>query len=138
MVDQFRQTSVEGIFACGNVLQVHDLVDHVSDEAEIAGIAAAKYVQGENPAAHTVATRAGEGVRYVLPQRVILSGEQVSLYLRVREPQSGVKLVVKSGERVIKTFPRLKAAPGEMEKLDIPMSLLSEDDKTLSVSMEVQ
>ena len=138
VVDQFRQTSVEGIFACGNVLQVHDLVDHVSDEAEIAGIAAAKYVQGENPAAHTVATRAGEGVRYVLPQRVILSGEQVSLYLRVREPQSGVKLVVKSGERVIKTFPRLKAAPGEMEKLDIPMSLLSEDDKTLSVSMEVQ
>ena len=138
VVDQFRQTSVDGVFACGNVLQVHDLVDHVSDEAECAGASAAKYVLGNSSECGRIITCAGEGVRYVLPQRVLLSGEQVSLYLRVREPQTGVKLVVKSGERIIKTFPRLKAAPGEMEKLDIPMSLLSDADKTLTVSMEVQ
>ncbi|MBQ2866628.1 MAG: FAD-dependent oxidoreductase [Clostridia bacterium] len=138
VVDQFRQTSREGVFACGNVLQVHDLVDHVSDEAETAGIAAADYVLGKNTDAPCIETRAGEGVRYVLPQRVRLTGDSVSLYLRVREPQSNVRMVVKNGGRVIKTFPRLKVAPGEMEKLEVPVGLTSGDGDSLTVSVEVQ
>jgi len=138
VVDQFRQTSREGVFACGNVLQVHDLVDHVSDEAETAGIAAADYVLGKNTDAPCIETRAGEGVRYVLPQRVRLTGDSVSLYLRVREPQSNVRMVVKNGGRVIKTFPRLKVAPGEMEKLEVPVGLTAGDGDSLTVSVEVQ
>lgn len=136
VVNQHRQTSREGIFACGNVLQVHDLVDHVSDEAEIAGAAAADYVLGRGADGRPITARAGSGVRYVLPQRVLASGEQVSLYLRVREPAQKVDLVVRSGDRVIKNFPRLKVAPGEMERLDIPVSLLDADE--LTVSVEVQ
>lgn len=136
VVNQHRQTSREGIFACGNVLQVHDLVDHVSDEAEIAGAAAADYVLGRGADGRLITAKAGSGVRYVLPQRVLASGEQVSLYLRVREPAPKVDLVVRSGGRVIKTFPRLKVAPGEMERLDIPVSLLDADE--LTVSVEVQ
>ncbi|MBO5973142.1 MAG: FAD-dependent oxidoreductase [Clostridia bacterium] len=136
VVDQHRQTSREGIFACGNVLQVHDLVDHVSDEAEIAGAFAADYVLGRRASGRYATAKAGSGVRYVLPQRVALSGEQVSLYLRVREPAQKVDLVVRSGGRVIKTFPRIKIAPGEMERLDLPMSLIDADE--LTVSVEVQ
>jgi hypothetical protein len=136
VVNQHRQTPREGIFACGNVLQVHDLVDHVSDEAEIAGAAAADYVLGRGADGRLITAKAGSGVRYVLPQRVLASGEQVSLYLRVREPAQKVDLVVRSGDRVIKNFPRLKVAPGEMERLDIPVSLLDADE--LTVSVEVQ
>ena len=138
VVDQFRQTSVEGIFACGNVLHVHDLVDHVSNEAETAGVSAARFVQGLSTDTPRISALAGDGVRYVLPQCVHLTGDTVSLYLRVREPVSGVKLVVKMGGRTIKTFPRLKVAPGEMEKLDIPISLIADGSDALTVSVEVQ
>ena len=71
VVNQHRQTSREGIFACGNVLQVHDLVDHVSDEAEVAGAAAADYVLGRGADGRLITAKAGSGVRYVLPQRVL-------------------------------------------------------------------
>ena len=138
VVDQFRQTSVEGIFACGNVLHVHDLVDHVSNEAETAGVSAARFVQGLSTDTPRISALAGGGVRYVLPQCVHLTGDTVSLYLRVREPVSGVKLAVKMGGRTIKTFPRLKVAPGEMEKLDIPVSLIADGSDALTVSVEVQ
>ena len=136
VVDQFRQTSQEGIFACGNVLQVHDLVDHVSDEAETAGASAAEYVLGSAESQSCIQTKAGEGVRYVLPQRVQLRGDEVSLYLRVREPKNNVKLVVKSRDRVIKSFSRLKAAPGEMEKLTVSLAELGAEAETITVSME--
>ena len=83
LVDENRQTQREGIFACGNVLHVHDLVDYVSDEAEIAGRAAAEYVKGKLESGGTVKVRAGNGVRYVLPQRINRnSSEKVYLFLR--------------------------------------------------------
>ena len=135
-VDQFRQTSVPGIYACGNVLQVHDLVDYVSDEAEIAGRAAAARVLEEAPAGEGVETEPGGGLRYVLPQRVMKTEEPVDLFLRVTRPFGKLKFVVKAGERVLATASRPVASPGEMERLRIPAGALTDGVEKIVVELE--
>ena len=137
VVDENRQTEAEGIFACGNVLQVHDLVDYVSDEAEIAGRGAADYVLNGKGADQSVKTKVGFGVRYVLPQRVHTGGNtDVSLFLRVAQPFGKVKYTVKSGEEILTTAVRLKAAPGEMEKINLTADKLSLVHDEITVSLE--
>ena len=137
LVDENRQTEIDGVFACGNVLQVHDLVDYVSDEAEIAGVGAAMYVKGELAKGNTVNTVASNGVRYVLPQRVHTdSDKDVSLFLRVTEPFGKVRFTVKSGEEVLATAVRLKAAPGEMEKITIKNDKLKLAKTDITVALE--
>ena len=137
LVDEHRQTEREGIFACGNVLQVHDLVDYVSDEAEIAGESAAEYVKGNLNTEKTVKTATGNGVRYVLPQRVTASPkEDISLFLRVTQPFGKVKYTVKSGDEVLATAVRLKAAPGEMEKITVKAEKLKNINEEITVSLE--
>ena len=120
VVDETCQTGVPGIFACGNVLQVHDLVDYVSDEAERAGRGAAAFVKEKKEKTHTVSVKAGFGVRYVLPQVIHTGeGEDISLFLRVTEPFGKVTFTVKSADTVLLKAKRLRAAPGEMEKLTL-------------------
>ena len=137
LVDEHRQTEREGIFACGNVLQVHDLVDYVSDEAEIAGESAAEYVKGNLKTDETVKTAVGNGVRYVLPQRVTASPEEdISLFLRVTQPFGKVRYTVKSGDEVLATAVRLKAAPGEMEKITVKAEKLNNITEEITVSLE--
>ena len=137
LVDEHRQTEREGIFACGNVLQVHDLVDYVSDEAEIAGESAAEYVKGNLKTDETVKTAVGNGVRYVLPQRVTASPkEDISLFLRVTQPFGKVRYTVKSGDEVLATAVRLKAAPGEMEKITVKAERFKNINEEITVSLE--
>lgn len=136
VVDQNRQTEIEGIFACGNVLQVHDLVDYVSDEAEIAGKGAAEYVMGNKTSGEVIVTKSGNGVRYVLPQRIVKKDESVSLFLRVTKPFGKVKFTVKSGDEVLATAIRLKAAPGEMEKLTVKAEKMAFAEKEITVELE--
>jgi hypothetical protein len=129
-------TGAEGIFACGNVLQVHDLVDYVSDEAERAGIGAAAYVTGNAATETTVATAPGFGVRYVLPQQVRLANRDVSLFMRVTQPFGKCRLVVQSGDAVLATANRLKAAPGEMEKITVKAEKLAQVTGPITVRLE--
>ena len=137
LVDEHRQTEREGIFACGNVLQVHDLVDYVSDEAEIAGESAAEYVKGNLKTDETVKTAAGNGVRYVLPQRVTASPkEDISLFLRVTQPFGKVRYTVKSGDEVLATAVRFKAVPGEMEKITVKAERFKNINEEIMVSLE--
>jgi len=137
LVDENCQTDCEGIFACGNVLQVHDLVDYVSDEAERAGIGASEYVKNGKQDSVSVATKAGNGVRYVLPQTVHTQcGKDVSLFLRVVQPYGKVRFTVSCGDEVLTSAVRLKAAPGEMEKLTIKADKLSAVNKEIVVSLE--
>ena len=136
VVDQYRQTEIEGVFACGNVLQVHDLVDYVSDEAEIAGKGAAKYVMGQKSSGETVITKAGNGVRYVLPQRIVKNDEDIALFLRVTNPFGKVKFTIRSGDEVLTTAIRLKAAPGEMEKLVIKAEKMANAKNEIIVELE--
>ncbi len=136
LVDDICQTQVPGIFACGNVLQVHDLVDYVSEEAERAGIGAAELILGGDGFCETISTKAGNGVRYVIPQTVRKTGTDVSLFLRVTQPFGKVKFTVQSGDLVLGTFKRLKAAPGEMEKLTIRADILQKAAEPIVVSLE--
>ena len=89
IVDEYRQTSRPGIFACGNVLQVHDLVDYVTQESQIAGEGAAKYILSKkeaNNADNTIRVKAESGVRYVVPQNINRSTDKdVKIYFRVAD-----------------------------------------------------
>ena len=135
-VDENCQTQIPGIFACGNVLQVHDLVDYVSEEAECAGLGAVKFVKGQAACKVAIATRPGNGVRYVLPQTIHTRATDVSLFLRVTQPFGKVKFTVTDGETVLATAKRLKAAPGEMEKLTIKKEQLQTAKGPITVSLE--
>ena len=137
-VDENRLTSVSGIFACGNVLQVHDLVDYVSDEAEIAGAGAANYVlNGEKISENAIDVKAADGVRYVLPQRLSLTeNKKISLFLRVCAPEENVKLVCKCGEKVLFSAKKLKVAPGEMERIDLKPEILADVKGEITVCLE--
>ena len=136
-VDENRQTCVPGIFACGNVLHVHDLVDYVSDEADIAGKGAAAFVKGELAGSKAVSVKAEGGVRYVLPQVVHTDcGKDVALFMRVAAPTGKVRLNVKCGDEVIATAVKLKTAPGEMEKITVKAEKLAQCAGTITVSLE--
>lgn len=136
LVDQNRQTETEGVFACGNVLHVHDLVDYVSEEAEIAGKAAANYLLKKEEKGTIVNTVAGNGVRYLLPQKLNKSAGEVSLYLRVTKPFDKVKLTVKSMNEVVLSVIRLKMVPAEMEKIVISADKIARIGNLITVEVE--
>lgn len=123
IVDQHRETSEPGVFAAGNVVHVHDLVDFVSDEAEIAGKYAALTAAGRlTPTQRDLAVVPGNAVRTCVPQRLRLAGEgeAVRLFMRVTKPMRRVKLVVTSGGETVLTKPLLVAKPSEMIAADLP------------------
>ena len=125
-VDQDRQTDTEGIFACGNVLHVHDLVDYVSEEADIAGRAAAEYVMNNTTgkAIKTIDLKTDGKVRYTVPQR-ITAEKNVTVYFRVADVYRDVRVIVRDGERVIVNKKKQKVAPGEMETVTLTPQMLS-------------
>lgn len=138
-VDEYRETLHKGVFACGNVLQVHDLVDYVTEESQIAGEGAAKVIKGEKKSGDYINTQGTNGVRYIVPQRINKETDKdVKLYFRVGQVFKNVKLVVKCGDEVIMSKNKKKMAPGEMEnvliKLDTVKSLPA--DSTLTVTIE--
>ena len=136
-VDEYRMTETEGIFACGNVLHVHDLVDYVSDEAELAGYGAALFVKEKYPVGRTVNTVAGNGVRYVLPQKMHIDGdESIDLFFRVASPHGRVKITVKCGDEIVMTANRLRAVPAEMEKLTLKADKLKALNSDITVHVE--
>lgn len=136
IVDQGRQTSVPGVFACGNVLHVHDLVDFVSDEAETAGISAAKYIRGENKNNADITIKTDGKIRYTVPQRITEEGD-VTVYFRVSDVFRNVKIVVKDGDNLVFSRKRPKVAPGEMESVVLKADILKGVSK-LDFSMEVE
>ncbi|MBN2250653.1 MAG: FAD-dependent oxidoreductase [Candidatus Altiarchaeota archaeon] len=124
IADENMQTSVEGIFACGNVLHVHDIVDYVSSEAEKAGKSAAEYAKGRLEKRDTIKTFAGPGVLYVLPHKVS-AGCDVVFSLRAASPGRDKRLVLSCGGRVIKKIPKMKINPAEMIRFTLKREELS-------------
>ena len=118
VVDGGRETAVKGVFACGNVLHVHDLVDYVSEEAVIAGEAAVRFLRGEGEKNIDVALAPDGNVRYTVPQR-ITEAVDTRVYFRVRDVFRDKLLVVKSGEKVLQSKKKMKLAPGEMETVTL-------------------
>ena len=132
-------TSIPGVFACGNVVQVHDLVDFVSGESELAGAAAANYIQNGPVAAGRVLTaKPGADLGYTRPQRIRLEGVEKStnVSFRVRRICGKSTIHVKSGDTVIARFKRDRLAPGEMEHIALPKVLLDRapvDEVTIEI-----
>jgi pyruvate/2-oxoglutarate dehydrogenase complex dihydrolipoamide dehydrogenase (E3) component len=122
IVDQFRETNVSGIFAGGNVVHVHDLVDNVSWEAEIAGAWAAKFAQkGRLEKERKIILKPGENIRYVVPQAISTQND-VTLYARVKDMEENVQLKV--GDILVQSLRVVK--PGEMLRMDLSYSQLSQ------------
>lgn len=135
VVDQDRQTSVEGVFACGNVLHVHDLVDFVSEEAEIAGISAAQYIKGETEEAVDVNIKTDGKIRYTVPQK-ITKDKDITVFFRVADVYKNAKVnVIKNGEKVY-SKKKIKVAPGEMESVKLTKDMFAGADE-LSFELEV-
>lgn len=128
IVSQDRSTDIEGIYACGNVLHVHDLVDYVSDEAEIAGREAGLYALQGSRKRELLECVPRENVSYVLPQYVDrLRGEDVRVFFRVTKPMKNVVIRVNSGDEVVLSIKKRAVTPGEMENLVLKSSLLDRD-----------
>lgn len=135
VVDQNRQTAQKGIFACGNVLHVHDLVDFVSDEAEIAGKSAAEYLKGTMNCQDAVPIRTDGKIRYTVPQ-CITAKKEITVYFRVANVYRNAKIVVRSEEKTLLEKKRPRVAPGEMESIRLTEEMLS-DVRELSFALEV-
>lgn len=138
-VDQHRETAVSGIFAAGNVVHVHDLVDFVSEEAAIAGKYAALEARGLlPPSAGTVEIKAGEGIRTCVPQKLTLpvEKESVKLFMRVSNPEKNVRLSVTCKGRVLMTKPLAVAKPSEMIALVVNAEKLTLIDGDITVALE--
>ena len=133
-VDQNRQTEVEGIFACGNVLHVHDLVDFVSEEAEIAGKAAVDYINGVKGEKCEIKIVADGKVRYTVPQ-IITEKKDVTVYFRVADVFKNKKICVYNGDNLLYNKKKQKLAPGEMESIQIKADMLEGID-ALEIKLE--
>lgn len=140
IVDQMRQCDLPGFFAAGNVLQVHDLVDWVSREGEIAGRNAALYAKGIiSGRTNALEIEPGAGVRLVVPQR--LSGpddlaEPMQLFCRVAGQERNVRLVVATEGRSLFEKRLAVAKPSEIVVADVPAACLREiGSAPLSVSL---
>lgn len=134
IVDQDRQTSVEGIFSCGNVLHVHDLVDYVSEEAEIAGKAAVEYINANNDEKLLIPIKTDGKIRYTVPQR-ITKKKDVAVYFRVSNIYKNVMIKVSDGENTLLSKKKVKVAPGEMECITLKKEIF-ENAKELYFSLE--
>lgn len=138
VVYENMETSLPGVFACGNVCHVHDLVDFVTGESQRAGRAAAQYVQnGGESEAQVLEVKNGDGVTYTVPQRIRPSRvEKVcDLFFRVNRICGDSEILVTSGDTQIAKFPREHLAPGEMEHIVLPRVLLDKASETLTVSI---
>ncbi len=119
-----RETAIEGIFACGNVLHVHDLVDYVSEESAIAGNAAAKYLQGKSKKEISISLKTDGRVRYTVPQR-LTETSNTSVYFRVADVYRDAKIVVRDGDKVVISKKKQRLAPAEMEKVELTAEMIS-------------
>ena len=135
VVYEDMETSVPGIFACGNVAQVHDLVDFVTMESIRAGRAAAEYAKNGGEEAPFFELYANKGLNYILPQRARMDkiGQFLEVFFRVNDVYHDIEIVVKSGGGEIARFKRDFAVPGEMEKIRIPKKLLTGNEIEVSL-----
>lgn len=140
IVNQSMETQIPGIFACGNVLHVHDVVDYVTQESRRAGRAAARYVKNElNTDSPCMITRPGKGISYIVPQNIEvdrLDGEPLELFMRVRDVYKDAKLVIKSDDTKIREIKKKHMTPSEMQKVVLNPKLLEENNgSTLTIEI---
>ncbi|GFN36097.1 sarcosine oxidase subunit alpha [Tepidimicrobium xylanilyticum] len=131
IVNDSLETSVEGIFACGNVLHVHDLVDNVTMEAYKAGEKAFEYIERINKRkvieTNRVRLRTGNGIRYVIPQYINTDNlnENLKLFYRVNNIYRGIEILIESNGKVIKRIKKNQVFPSQMESIFLEKNSLA-------------
>lgn len=134
VVNQYNETNVQGLFACGNSLHVHDLVDNVTKEAEKTGENALKYVQNDALKKHNdVEVLIGDNIRYTVPQKINFENLESSIELLFRTTNKcnkGTFKVTQSGQ-IIKEKKAKFIAPAEMEKIVISQMILLVKNQSL-------
>lgn len=139
LVNECLETSVPGIFACGNVLHVHDLVDQVTKEAEDAGSFAAQYAKNAAPknASAVISVTPQGAVRYTVPTTICPeTTEPVKIKFRVGRPIDAAKIRITSGDAVIYESKKAKKfVPSIMESVNLAAAKLSETSEELTVSV---
>lgn len=139
VVFENMETQAEGIFACGNVVHVHDLVDYVTAESSRAGAAAAEYACGKRRGGRIIEVANGDGVTYTVPQRIRVEAVEkfAELFFRVRNVYNGdLRIVVKDGDKTVASYKREHLAPGEMEHITLPKVILDKVQGDITVSVE--
>lgn len=133
IVDENLETVMSGVFACGNVLHVHDVVDYVTLEAEKAGKSAANYILKKKPKKKRIKTIAGNGIRYIIPN--FISGESnIEFSMRVLFPGEDVSIGFFDGKKLFKTVKLRKVHPAQMIKINLEKSEIANLN---SLSVEV-
>lgn len=140
IVNESMETKISGIFACGNVVHVHDLVDYVTEESRTAGRNAARYVKNElKKDTEPIKTKPLNGIRYIVPHeaRVDNLDDSLNMLMRVDNVYKDVKLVIKADGTIIKKINKKHLAPGEMERIKIQLGDLRSKKISL-ISVEVE
>jgi NADPH-dependent 2,4-dienoyl-CoA reductase/sulfur reductase-like enzyme len=142
LVSESMETNIPGIFACGNVVHVHDLVDFVSEEGERAGKYAAQYANSNKTFERVLGTETnienGVGITYTVPQTINLKNlnGKLEVFMRVNNVYKNMRIVLKDEDREIIGFPRKHLAPGEMEKITVPTKLLETINGNLTIELQ--
>lgn len=124
LVDESYQTSIKGLFSCGNSLHVHDLVDYVSIEASLAGKAASRYIKGILKDNNKIEIKNGGGISYVIPTQVNLDNiDTLKLSFRVNKPYQNSIIYISQDDKIIKKIKKAYLIPAEMENIVIDKSL---------------
>ncbi|MDI3529942.1 MAG: hypothetical protein PWQ23_1761 [Thermoanaerobacter sp.] len=126
IVNEMLETSVPGIFACGNVLQVHDLVDNVTAEARLAANSAIRFIREGEFGKSNIAVKAGNGIRYVVPQKINVDNIEKRIKFRMRPVNvyNNAMLAVKSGDKYLLRQKRQRLTPGEMIDVNLSKDIL--------------
>ena len=143
MVDESLETNLPGVFACGNVLHVHDLVDFVSEEAAAAGRSAARFLSGGGARGRrTIPLRVGKGVRYTVPAAVdpVRMDEETVVRFRVAGVYRDVSVVASCGGEPLVRKKRMIVSPGEMEEVRLKRAdlLARPDAEEITVALEMK
>ncbi|TCO75184.1 NAD(P)/FAD-dependent oxidoreductase [Marinisporobacter balticus] len=139
VVNESMETTIKGIFACGNVVHVHDLVDWVTKESQKAGKSAAKFIKNQlKDSIDVVKTFANDGISYIVPHVIRTDNleNSLDLLMRVKDVYKDAKLMVKANGKIIKEINKRHMAPGEMERINIPSSIFKEKNiREISVAI---
>lgn len=139
VVSESMETNREGIFACGNVVHVHDLVDFVTEEAKNAGKNAVKYIKGKKRLNHFTEIKNGENISYTVPQKFEIESldGNLNVFMRVRNVFKNKQIVVRDEEEnVIQSFKKPHVVPAEMERIIILKDKLKNAKGAITISLE--
>ena len=138
VVTENMETNIDGIFACGNVVHVHDLVDFVSEEAKRAGKAVAKYLNNSLEKKAYTNIKNGKGINYTVPQKISVNDidDKLTIFMRVNNVYKDMIIKVVSGDNIIQSLKRKHLAPAEMERVVIKKELLKDLNEDIIISLE--